>query len=221
MLSRQAKTLFYALAGPVMKANGLRHRRFSTPAKASDGKVKVHLGPGQRKYIDEWINIDANTFSGKCDIWADLRNPLPLPDACADAVYSHHVVEHLPDVPAHFGDVLRVLKPGGIYRVGGPNGDTAVRKFMEGDRDWFSEYPDSFDSVGGRFANFILCRNEHLAILTESYLQEIAQKSGFKRGAVMFACRDTNHPEIFAPCLQRETVEDPAAPATLILEFEK
>lgn len=221
MLSRRAKEAFYTLAGPIMKANGLRHRYLRHLRSGDNEKVKVHLGPGQRNYIDGWINIDANAFTGKCDIWADLRNPLPLPDMCADAVYSHHMVEHLPDIKFHFNEVFRILRPGGVYRVGGPNGDSAIRKFLEGDGDWFGNWPDHYESIGGRFVNFVFCRNEHLTLLTESFLQEIAQKSGFMRGTVMLPRQKTNRPELFDDCLDKEHEEDFAAPRTLILEFQK
>jgi predicted SAM-dependent methyltransferase len=62
------------------------------------GKVKVHLGPGQKNYIPKWINIDANIFSAKADLWADLRYRLPFHNSTVDAVYSHHMIEHLHDL---------------------------------------------------------------------------------------------------------------------------
>ena len=59
-----------------------------------------------------------------------------------DVFYSHHVIEHLPDLAFHFRELYRCLKPGGIFRIGGPNGDTAIKKFAEGDADWFIGFPD-------------------------------------------------------------------------------
>ena len=163
MLSRKAKETFYIVAGPLMKINGLIYRFFRAP---TDGELKVHLGPGQKNYLDGWINIDANMFTGKCDLWADLRNPLPFHAGTVDAFYSHHMIEHLPDIQFHLSEVFRCLKPGGIYRVGGPNGDAAISKFMEKDLSWFSNFPDERKTIGGRFENFIFCRGEHLTNLT-------------------------------------------------------
>src|SRR5947207_11946455 len=94
MLSRTSKALFYAVAGPLMKVNGAVYRNLRAPRS---GPVKVHLGPGQGNYLQGWINVDANMFSAKCDVWADLRNKLPFKDGSVDVIYSHHVVEHLPD----------------------------------------------------------------------------------------------------------------------------
>lgn len=221
MLSRPAKQMFYALAGPAMRVNGWLYKSFRAPRGGQGQPVRVHLGPGQKAYLPGWINIDANMFTGKCDVWADLRNPLPFGDGSVDAVYSHHMVEHLPDLEGHFKEVFRVLAPGGVYRVGGPNGDSAIRKFAEGDNDWFSDWPDAYDSTGGRFVNFVFCRNEHLTILTQSFLDELGRRAGFARVDALLPVKETNHPDLFGDCLSKEYETDYKAPRTLIMELQK
>ncbi len=134
MLKRQIKAIYYAVAGPMMHASGAVYRLFLAPRS---GVVKVQLGPGQKNYLPGWINVDANIFTGKCDVWADLRRKLPFRDETIDLIDSHHVVEHLPDIAFHFREIHRCLKPGGCFRIGGPNGDAAIRKLAEGDSDWF------------------------------------------------------------------------------------
>ncbi len=215
MLSRRAKATFYTFAGPIMALNGLLYKRLRAPRT---GTVRVHLGPGQTNYLEGWINIDANAFSAKCDVWADLRNPLPFHDATLDAVYSHHMVEHLPDLPAHIRDVFRCLKPGGTYRLAGPNGDMAIRKFMENDSGWFGDYPDKRASIGGRFENFIFCRQEHLTILTFSYLEELLRSSGFAQIRACLPVRETLWPELFQDCLAKEWESNFEMPHTLVVE---
>src|SRR5688572_13947064 len=120
MLKRAHKQLFYDMCGPLMRFNGWTYRRIRAPRA---GVVKVQLGPGQGKYLDGWVNVDANMFTGKCDVWTDLRFALPFRDNTVDIFYSHHVIEHLPDIPGHFREMYRCLKPGGVFRVGGPNGE--------------------------------------------------------------------------------------------------
>jgi predicted SAM-dependent methyltransferase len=134
MLSRNMKILFYLLASPLMKISGFFYRQFLAPRI---GMVKVQLGPGKKNYLDGWINVDANAFTAKCDVWANIIDELPFHPETVDAVYSHHVVEHLPNLANHFLDVFRCLKPGGIYRVGGPNGDIAIKKFLENDHKYW------------------------------------------------------------------------------------
>jgi predicted SAM-dependent methyltransferase len=219
MISRSAKAAYYFAAAPLMRANGAIYRALRSPRT---GVVKVHLGPGQEKYLDGWINVDANAFTAKCDVWADLRNPLPFHDGTVDAFYSHHMIEHLPNIETHFSEVFRCLKPGGLYRVGGPHGDSAIRKFAENDSEWFGDYPDKRRSIGGRFANFIFCRNEHLTILTTSFLEEMLGDAGFVDMRVCAPITQTFHPGLIdAGLLKTEYESTPDVPHTLIVEARK
>lgn len=218
MISRNAKAAFYALAGPAMAVNGRIYRATRAPR---DGTIRVHLGPGQDKYLPGWINADANMFTGKCDAWIDLRNPLPFHDASVTAFYSHHVIEHLPDMAGHMRDVLRCLKPGGVYRVAGPNGDSAIRKYLEGDKSWFGDFPDKRRSIGGRLENFIFCRQEHLTILTPSFVEELLADAGFIDIREQGPTHRTGYPELFADAMHKEAESDFAVPHTLVLEARK
>jgi predicted SAM-dependent methyltransferase len=221
MMSRRAKATFYALMGPPMKLNGFVYRTLRAPRS---GTIKVHLGPGKGKYFDGWVNVDANLFTAKIDLWADLRNRLPFRDATVDVFYSHHVIEHLPDasLPFHFSELFRCLKPGGFIRVAGPHGENAMRKFIEGDAEWFSNFPDKRESVGGRLANFILCRGEHLTILTPSYLKEIADAAGFQNVRTCQPTTQTYHPESIGEALLKTEKESrPDFPSTLVIEADK
>jgi predicted SAM-dependent methyltransferase len=221
MVSRTTKHLFYSLAGPWMKLNGAIYRRFRA---RSEGLLKVQLGPGQEHYLEGWVNVDGNIFTKNCDVWADFRNKLPFRDNTVDAFYSHHVIEHLPEdlLPFHFREIHRCLKPGGVFRVGGPNGEMAVRKFQEGDSAWFSDFPDKRASLGGRLANFIFCRGEHLTILTFSWLEELAVSGGFRK---LYRCQpvtETNFPNVFdSLVLGNESESTPDVPHTLIVEGQK
>ena len=63
--------------------------------------------------------------------------------------------------------------------MAGPNGDSAIAKFVENDVEWFTDFPDKRRSIGGRHENFIVCRQEHLTILTKSFLEELLEDTGF------------------------------------------
>lgn len=218
MISRRAKAAFFASLGPLMQLNGWFYRTFRAPRT---GTVRAHLGPGQVNYIDGWINIDANAFTARCDVWADLRNPIPLRSGTAQAVYSHHVIEHLPNLRAHLQDVHRVLAPGGVYRLAGPDGDSAIRKFTERDAGWFGDFPDRRRSVGGRFENFVFCRGEHLTILLQDFLRELLEGAGFAEVATHRAGASTGFPGLFEDVLAYEHEPDPLCPHHLVLEARK
>ncbi len=51
---------------------------------------------------------------------------LPFPDGHFDAVFYHHVIEHVPDAPGSLSELARVLRPGGWLYVGTPNRHRAV-----------------------------------------------------------------------------------------------
>ncbi|HEY1048843.1 MAG TPA: methyltransferase domain-containing protein [Prosthecobacter sp.] len=222
MISRQAKALFYLSVGPIMRFNGLLYRLFRAPATRNRERVLVQLGPGQRCYLEGWINVDANMFTARCDVWSDISGKLPFKDESVDAVYSHHVIEHLPDLHAHFQQLFRVLKPGGVFRVGGPNGDAAMREYLAGNKAWFSDFPDNRSSIGGRFENLIFCRREHLTILTPSYLEEIASGLGFEDLRFIAPITETGFPEIFdSKVMAHEWESTPESPHTLLMEGRK
>lgn len=215
MLPRRAKAAFYSVAGPVMRLNGMLYRQLRAPRT---GPLRAHLGPGQRNYLPGWVNVDANVFTARADVWADLRYPLPFHDSSLDALYSHHVVEHLPDLAAHFRDAFRCLRPGGVYRVAGPNGDAAIAKFVAGDAAWFGDFPDRRESIGGRFENFVFCRQEHLTILTWSFLDELLSAAGFRDLQRRTPMQDTGYAELFRDCLAKEHEDDLMTPHTLVIE---
>jgi SAM-dependent methyltransferase len=221
MISRQLKELFYWTMNYPMQANAWIYRRFRAPQA---GVVKVHLGPGRRNYLEGWINVDANFISARIDVWANFARSLPFRSGTVDVFYSHHVIEHLPDnlLGAHFKEMYRCLKPGGGFRIGGPHGESAAKKLIEGDASWFSDFPEKRRSVGGRFANFILCRGEHLTILTPSYVQEVAEDAGFVDVHVRRAGFETGLQEfIDASVFNREDRDQCAVPHTLVIEARK
>ena len=93
--------------------------------------VLCNLGCGT-KHHPEWINIDFLGDRNAVFPW-DLRLALPLPNACCDAVYSSHTIEHF-DRPGarHFlAECHRVLKPGGILRLVAPDLEVIARSYLQ------------------------------------------------------------------------------------------
>jgi len=217
MTPRSLKQLYYRLLRVPMWINGRLYRAFRHP----DGPIRVHLGPGKHKYLPGWVNLDANFLSARIDLWVNLMDPLPFRGGSVAAIYSHHVIEHLPDrhLPAHFLEMFRVLVPGGGIRVGGPDAGNACAKFVAGELDWFSTYPVKRRSIGGRFANFIFCDGEHLTALSESYLRELAEAAGFVAVRHMLPCRQSELVE--REVLEFEYEDDFETPHTVIIEARK
>jgi predicted SAM-dependent methyltransferase len=87
---------------------------------AAAGGLRLHLGSGNH-HLPGWVNVDV--FGNPCEILWDLRSPLPFPDGSVDAAFLEHVLEHfdLASGLTLLEGVHRVLRPGGILRVGVPD----------------------------------------------------------------------------------------------------
>jgi SAM-dependent methyltransferase len=90
---------------------------------------------------------------------------LPYSDSSFDAVYSYHVLEHVVDLDTLFGEVLRVLKGGGIAYFGVPNKSRMISAFgtpyqslrfkiWQNIRDWKYRLMGKFDNRLGAHAGF-------------------------------------------------------------------
>ncbi len=51
---------------------------------------------------------------------------LPFADSSFDAIFYHHVIEHVPDPERSLQELARVLRPGGLIYVGTPNRNRVV-----------------------------------------------------------------------------------------------
>jgi predicted SAM-dependent methyltransferase len=97
------------------------------------GKVKLNIGCGT-DYKKGWINIDNNSDNNieKLDLNWDLRNPLPFPDNSIDFIFNEHFIEHLTVEEGQIviKDFMRVLKPGGVFRIATPDLKTVIDKYL-------------------------------------------------------------------------------------------
>ena len=155
-------------------------RRYVVP-KSSNGPTHLHLGCGP-KYLSGFVNIDGNLFN-KIDLWLDVRNGLPFPANSVDSIYSTHMFEHFyPDeLNRLLRECRRVLKPGGGVRLIVPNLESAIQAYSRNQSAWFDDsFPRHFDSLGGRFSNFVFCDGQHRTAFDFTYLDEVLRKAGFR-----------------------------------------
>jgi predicted SAM-dependent methyltransferase len=132
--------LWHALATVRMEATiAAAHRRAVRKAAHLQSPTGLRLncacGPNPKP---GWVNIDA--FAPRADLHLDLRRPLPFRDHTVSDVYSEHFFEHL-EYPSETGlflaESLRVLLPGGNFRVGVPDTEQILRAYSGGDTDFF------------------------------------------------------------------------------------
>jgi prepilin-type processing-associated H-X9-DG protein len=155
-------------------------RRYVMSARPANVACHQHLGCGT-KYLSGFVNIDGNLFN-KLDLWLDVRNGLPFPSSTANSIYSTHMFEHFyPDeLQLLLRECLRVLKPGGGIRLIVPNLASAISAYSQKQSAWFYDsFSRHFDSLGGRFANFVFCDGQHRTAFDFTYLNEVLRRSGF------------------------------------------
>jgi predicted SAM-dependent methyltransferase len=126
------------------------------------------------------VNIDANPLR-KLDLWLDIRNGLPFADQSVDSIYTAQMLEHL--YPNELVNVLsecrRVLKRNGGMRIVVPSLENAIAAYSICKLQWFSDWPRSNRSIGGRFSNFIFCDGQHRNAFDFEYMTEVLLSVGF------------------------------------------
>jgi SAM-dependent methyltransferase len=90
----------------------------------------IDNSPAALTLAREWLQlggVDAGL------IRADMRRPLPLPDACVDGLLSTQVIHHalLATVRGTARELSRILRPGGLLFVSVPLGTEPEEPFVE------------------------------------------------------------------------------------------
>jgi predicted SAM-dependent methyltransferase len=178
MRSQRLKTLYYASVGR-LSLFSLWWLRLTGGRYYADAYVNVGCGT---KYVHDMVNLDGNLFRKK-DIWLDVTLGLPFANNSLRGVYASHVIEHFDDksVRRLFGEVYRVLKPGGAVRLIVPSLEYAIDAYVSGGIDKMPDWPHKYDSAGGRFNNFMMCQNQHFMMFDFSLLKELLSAAGFSK----------------------------------------
>jgi len=177
---RQKDLLFFLMS----KTSLLNHfyRKYLSPWKNGNGKrVHLNLGCGD-KYCDYFVNIDANPLR-KLDLWLDIRNGLPFADESVDSIYTAQMLEHFypNELVTVLSECRRVLKSDAGMRVVVPSLENAIAAYSVRKMQWFSDWPRSNRSIGGRFSNFIFCDGQHRNAFDFEYMSEMLLSAGFSK----------------------------------------
>lgn len=121
------------------------HRSSIRKAKRLLGTATVKLNCGCGPMVKAgWVNID---ISKDADLQLDLRKRLPFPDNSVAFIYSEHFFEHLEypgDTEVFLTESVRVLIPGGQFRVGVPDTEWPLNAYVNGDDRYFESVRDRF-----------------------------------------------------------------------------
>lgn len=143
---------------------------------ARQPSIRLHLGSGGEPKAG-WVNIDL--VGDPVDVAWNLASPLPFQSASVDAVFHEHLLEHLPlrDGAALMQECYRILKPGGILRVGVPDAGKLIRSYA-GDREYLKKrYPDWPTAMVA--VQELFYRHRHCAMFDNETLRLFFTASGF------------------------------------------
>jgi SAM-dependent methyltransferase len=162
-----------------------QQREESVPDQ-SDGAIRrLNWGSGEHPEPG-WINSDIKDGPG-IDISCDIREGLPLGDASVDYVASIHALPEIPfsDLVGVLRELRRVLKPGGILRLGLPDLDKGIDAYMKNDRNYFLIPDEDADTIGGKFVTQLLWYGWSRSLFTHDFTEELLRDAGY---SATFAC---------------------------------
>ena len=152
----------------------------SAPAEIPAAVARLNWGCGAYPELG-WINSDQKDGPG-IDVSCDIRNGLPFPDACFDYAVSIHALPELPldALTPALAELRRVLRPGGVLRLGLPDLEKGLRAFLAGDRGYFLIPDEDARSLGGKLVTQLLWYGWSRSLFTRDSVAELLERAGFR-----------------------------------------
>ena len=111
----------------------------------NNSEPKLHIGCGSH-LKEGWLNADK--FNANADIYLNALRRMPFKANTFKFIHMEHLLEHIPTdrVPFFLSECLRILKPGGCIRIIVPDLDIYVKKYYEGEKEFFQPIIEKFKS---------------------------------------------------------------------------
>lgn len=127
-----------------------------------------------------WINSDIDPWPG-VQIVGDVLKGLPLADNSMDYIVSIHVLPEIAynNLDATLSELCRVLKPGGVLRLGLPDMDRAIRAYQSGDRDYFLIDDNDVKDLSAKLVVQLTWFGRSRCLFTDAMTRELLARNGF------------------------------------------
>jgi len=128
-----------------------------------------------------WINADLRWYEGM-DLCGDIRDGLALADRSLDCAVAIHALQDLawPDIPIALAELHRVIRPGGVLRLGLPDLDRAIDAYLRGDAGYFHVPDRDAVSLGAKLVTQIIWYGSVRTPMTFGFVRESLERSGFR-----------------------------------------
>jgi predicted SAM-dependent methyltransferase len=145
---------------------------------AAHSPVRLHLGSGHSRK-EGWINVDLKTLP--VDLAWNLVRPLPLKPRTVDAIFHEHLLEHLSLAQgiSLTRECFRLLKPGGVLRLGVPDAGRYLHSYCDEGRSAFLESNRPGRPTRMLAIQEIFYRHGHRCMYDFETLQAVCAAAGF------------------------------------------
>jgi SAM-dependent methyltransferase len=127
-----------------------------------------------------WINSDTKEGIG-VDVVCDIRDGLPLETGSIDYAVSIHALPEIPydDLVPVLTELRRVLKPGGVLRLGLPDLERAIDAYERGDRGYFLIPDEEWLDTGSKLVVQLVWYGYSRTFFVRGFVEELLGKAGF------------------------------------------
>lgn len=147
-----------------------------------------------------WVNCDLKADPG-VDVTADAREGLPFPDGSFDYVVSIHALPelHVAEVVPVLSELRRVLRPGGVLRLGLPDLDRTIAAYLRRDTDFFLVPDEDATSLGAKFILHTIWFGYSRTLFNFPLVREMLGSAGYASiGRCGYRQTRSGHPDIVA-----------------------
>ena len=180
-------------------------RRKAKKVAGTRQPLLLHLGCAET-YINGWCNVDYARPGRRVDLRWDLRRPLPFQAGGAQAIFSEHVLEHIPYPGAMrlLRECWRLLEVGGVCRIGVPDIEQYVRSYM-GQNSLIDEARPHRPTRGLAMAE-VFYRFGHRSAYDVATLSVMANAAGFSKSEASTFGGGRIVPNVDSPARKGETL---------------
>jgi len=128
-----------------------------------------------------WLAADLKEGPG-IHLTGDIRRGLALPDGCLDYVVSIHALPMISytDLVPVLAELRRVLRPGGVLRLGLPDLDKNLAAYRRGDRDFFLIPDETEPTLSGKLIIQLMWYGWSVTPFTAEFIESLLLRAGFR-----------------------------------------